>query len=91
MIHSRIIDGVMITEDWIQEQMLKLRAGTKRELTPRQEAVINCRLGHGLGVARPMTLQEIAERYCVSRERIRQIEGNALKNLVRFSRWKETP
>ncbi|MGA1840443.1 MAG: RNA polymerase sigma factor RpoD/SigA [bacterium] len=42
------------------------------------------KLRFGLQNGEPKTLEEIGRRYCVTRERIRQIEGSALKKLRRF-------
>jgi RNA polymerase primary sigma factor len=42
------------------------------------------RLRFGIGVDRPHTLEEIGERYGLTRERIRQIEGKALRKLRRL-------
>jgi RNA polymerase primary sigma factor len=42
------------------------------------------RLRFGVGVDREHTLEEIGERYGLTRERIRQIEGNALRKLRRL-------
>jgi len=42
------------------------------------------RLRFGLQNGEPKTLEEIGRRYHVTRERIRQIEGSALKKLQRF-------
>ena len=48
-------------------------------LPPRQEKVI--RLRFGVGEARDYTLEEVGERFSVTRERIRQIEAAALRRL----------
>ena len=45
-------------------------------LSPRQKEVISCR--YGIQSGKPMTLAEIGENYGVTRERIRQIEAQAL-------------
>lgn len=42
------------------------------------------KLRFGLQTGEPKTLEEIGRRYSVTRERIRQIEGSALKKLRRF-------
>ncbi len=48
-------------------------------LPPRQEKVV--RLRFGVGEARDYTLEELGEKFSVSRERIRQIESSALRKL----------
>ncbi len=48
-------------------------------LPPRQEVVL--RLRFGIGMARDHTLKELAERFSLTRERIRQIEEKALRKL----------
>ena len=49
------------------------------KLSPRERRVIDLRFG--LSDGDPRTLQEIAEEFNLSRERIRQIEGEALRKL----------
>ncbi len=46
------------------------------------------RMYYGLGYERPLTLEEIGERFNLTRERIRQIKEKALKRLRHFSRSK---
>ena len=53
-------------------------------LTPREEKVI--RLRYGLDDNHPRTLEEVGREFGVTRERIRQIEGKALKRLRHPSR-----
>lgn len=48
-------------------------------LTPREERII--RLRFGLSGEGPLTLEEVAKKYGLTRERIRQIEGGAMKKL----------
>ncbi len=49
------------------------------ELTPRQSHIL--RLRFGLGGGEPHTLEEIADKFGLSRERIRQLEKEALRRL----------
>ena len=49
------------------------------ELTPRQSHILRMRFG--LGGSRPHTLEEIASKFDLSRERIRQLEKEALRHL----------
>ncbi|MFA6586447.1 MAG: RNA polymerase sigma factor RpoD [Bacilli bacterium] len=56
------------------------------QLTPRESRVI--RLRYGLEDGRTHTLEEVGKEFSVTRERIRQIEGKALKKLRHPSRAK---
>lgn len=53
-------------------------------LTPREARVL--RLRFGLGQDRPYTLEEVGQKFGLTRERIRQIEGKALRRLRQPSR-----
>jgi RNA polymerase primary sigma factor len=58
------------------------RAAIKKALAilpPRQETVLRFRFG--IGEPRDHTLEELGERFSLTRERIRQIEQKALRNL----------
>jgi len=57
-------------------------------LTPREEQVL--RLRFGVGEQRDLTLEEVGQRFAVTRERIRQIEAKALRKLRRPNRIKRT-
>lgn len=66
------------------EETMQANLGVqKREaiaiLPPRQEAAL--RLRFGIGESRDYTLKEIEERFSLTRERVRQIEENALQKL----------
>jgi RNA polymerase primary sigma factor len=54
-------------------------AGMLKTLSPRQEKVI--RLRFGIGCQREHTLEEIGQEFNLTRERIRQIEAKALRQL----------
>ena len=56
-------------------------------LTEREEKVL--RLRFGLEDGRPRTLEEVGQRFQVTRERIRQIEAKALRKLRHPSRSKK--
>ncbi len=64
----------------LQEQTAKVL----RTLTPREQQVIKMRFGVGDGSEH--TLQEVGQTFAVTRERIRQIEANALRKLRHPSR-----
>lgn len=56
-------------------------------LPPRQEKVV--RLRFGLGGRRDHTLEELAEKFCISCERVRKIEEKALRRLqLALGEWK---
>jgi RNA polymerase primary sigma factor len=55
-------------------------------LTKREAQIL--RLYYGLGYEHPMTLEEIGERFNLTRERIRQIKEKALQRLRHASRSK---
>jgi len=60
-----------VHEEWeAAEALLK-------HLTPREQEIIRLRYGYGGSDGGPMTLQAIATRYGVSRERIRQVLAQA--------------
>lgn len=67
----------------LKEQLLEV-LGT---LTPREEKVLKLRFGLEDGRAR--TLEEVGQRFNVTRERIRQIEAKALRKLRHPSRSKK--
>lgn len=51
----------------------------RRMLTPREEQIL--RLRFGIGEKSDYTLEEVGQRFQVTRERIRQIEKRALRKL----------
>ena len=55
-------------------------------LTPRQSDVI--KLYFGIGVAHPMSLEDIGEKFGLTRERVRQIKDKAINKLRSKSRSK---
>lgn len=55
-------------------------------LTPREERVLRMRFG--IGGANDFTLEEVGEKFQVTRERIRQIEAKALRKLRHPTRGK---
>ena len=59
-------------------------AAVLQSLTPREEQIIRMRFGIEDGNGR--TLEEVGQRFSVTRERIRQIEVKALRKLRHFSR-----
>ena len=85
---ARLISGDEYLCDSIDKKILKNELTRQiQTLTPREEKVINLRFG--LDIQRPLTLEEVAREFGVSRERIRQIEAKALRKLKHHSRIKE--
>ena len=62
-----------------REQIYKLL----NELTEREKGVLALRFGMDDGT--PRTLEEVGKYFGVTRERIRQIEGKALKKLRKLA------
>jgi len=77
----------LIEDHWIQpladamfeSDVRKETAGALKTLDPNEEMVI--RLRFGIGHDREHTLEEIAKQFDLSRERVRQIETQALRRL----------
>jgi RNA polymerase primary sigma factor len=55
-------------------------------LTPREEQILRMRFG--IGQKTDCTLEEVGQRFAVTRERIRQIEAKALRRLRTTERWR---
>lgn len=64
------------TADQIMQEQLE---DVLKTLTPREETVLRLRFGIGDGY--PRTLEEVGNRFGVTRERVRQIETKALRKL----------
>jgi RNA polymerase sigma factor (sigma-70 family) len=58
--------------------------GLLAQLTVRERRILELR--YGLGAREPLTLQEIGAEVGLTRERVRQIEGEALDKLRERSR-----
>ena len=69
-------------QSFLEEELDKVL----KELTDKEERVI--RLRYGLQTGTPYTLEEVGKEFNVTRERIRQIESNALKKLRNPNRIK---
>lgn len=73
-----------------EEVMRTLRRETVQAviatLSPREEMVVRLRYGLDDGTLR--TLEEVGELFCITRERVRQIEAKALRKLRHSSRAK---
>ena len=66
-------------EDIHQEEVVNKVTQVLKTLSEREAEVLKLR--YGIGNARAKTLEEVGEVFGVSKERIRQIEANALKKL----------
>jgi RNA polymerase primary sigma factor len=74
-------------EDIANRQSLKLEIERSlNTLTERQQEVI--RYFFGIGIDHPMSLEDIGERFCLTRERVRQIKDKAINRLRNASRSK---
>ncbi len=72
--------GVLSPEEAVIHHNLKERtSAVLLTLTPREEQVIRMRFG--IGDAIESTLEEVGQRFSLTRERIRQIEAQALRKL----------
>jgi RNA polymerase primary sigma factor len=75
------------SESVINLNLREQTASVLHSLTPREEQVIRMRFGIGDGSEH--TLEEVGQRFSVTRERIRQIEAKALRKLRHPSRSKK--
>ncbi|MCK6680986.1 MAG: sigma-70 family RNA polymerase sigma factor [Thermoanaerobaculia bacterium] len=80
----RGLDGLSPEEHIVERETEELIRGAVRSLPPRQRQVILLRFA----IAQPIehTLEEVGRTLGVTRERIRQIEQDALRNLGRLFR-----
>ena len=78
-------ESVNIENDYITKQIYEdLKETIKNVLTEREYIVVSCRYGiinEVNNCPNPMTLEQVAIRFGVTRERIRQIEAKALRKL----------
>jgi len=73
-------------EELMTDSLRKEIERSLRTLTTREADVI--RLYFGLNGEHPMTLEEIGERFDLTRERVRQIKEKAIRRLKHTSRSK---
>lgn len=80
------IAGTLASPDHVYDQrdMYEILHGAVETLTPKEAKILKMRFG--LEEDEPMTLEEVGEVWGVNRERIRQIEGKALRKLRHPSR-----
>jgi len=77
LIEDRCADSSVDEE--IESNVRDESAGILKTLSPREEMVV--RLRFGIGCEREHTLEEIGQKFDLTRERIRQIEAEALRQL----------
>jgi RNA polymerase primary sigma factor len=80
-------DSVSPLDSAIAADLRSATAEMLARLTPREERVLRMRFG--IGMNSPHTLEEIGQRFSVTRERIRQIEAKALRKLVQSQRSRQ--
>jgi RNA polymerase primary sigma factor len=69
-------------EEFIQKDMVEKVMGLLEKLDPREVKILKKRFG--LGGAQDYTLKQVGEEFGLTRERIRQIEKNAIRKLGRL-------
>ncbi len=73
-------DSLIGPADAVTLQLLKEQMGEILESLSRRERLV-LKLRYGLEDGRPRTLEEVGEKFGVTRERVRQIESKALQKL----------
>jgi RNA polymerase sigma factor (sigma-70 family) len=71
-------------EEFIQKDLTAKVIGLLENLDPREARVLKKRFG--LGGAQDFTLKQVGEEFGLTRERIRQIEKNAIRKLSRLQK-----
>ncbi|OYT15404.1 MAG: RNA polymerase subunit sigma [Bacteroidetes bacterium 4572_77] len=79
-------EGVTPETELLYDSLKKEIDRAVSTLTPREADVV--RLYFGLGDSHPMTLEEIGEKFDLTRERVRQIKEKAIRRLKHASRSK---
>lgn len=77
-------NAVLPIEATINSNLREVTTRILATLTPREERVLRMRFG--IGMYTDHTLEEVGHQFHVTRERIRQIEGKALRKLAHPSR-----
>lgn len=89
---SRLIDVIENDElpkpdNLLMKESLRIEVENALATLSMREAEV-VRLYFGLGMENPLTLEEIGEKFCLTRERVRQIKEKALRRLRHTSRSK---
>lgn len=95
---TRLVDFVSdseydLEEDVIQSIIYKDLDKYLDECDLNEREILVLKMRYGIGYDEPMTLEQVGSRMGVTRERIRQIEGKALRKLrhpARIKRFKES-
>jgi RNA polymerase primary sigma factor len=82
----KIDEGITPETELLYESLRKEIERAISTLTTREADVI--RLYFGLNGSHPMTLEEIGEKFNLTRERVRQIKEKAIRRLKHTSRCK---
>ena len=77
-------NAILPIDATIQSNLREVTTRILSTLTPREERVLRMRFG--IGMYTDHTLEEVGHQFHVTRERIRQIEGKALRKLAHPSR-----
>ncbi len=80
-------NAVLPVDASIQSNLREVTTRILSTLTPREERVLRMRFG--IGMYTDHTLEEVGNQFQVTRERIRQIEGKALRKLAHPRRSKK--
>ena len=79
----RTDDSELLDEKISHESLIREINNALHILTERESEVLQYRFG--LNGKVPLTLSEVGQKYCLTKERIRQIEANALQKLRNWS------
>ncbi len=85
---DRLADPAPSSEEVLLQKQREIIIGDELALMPSRERNVIC-LRFGIGREREHTLEEVGQRYGVTRERIRQIEAKAIRKLQHPSRSKK--
>ena len=80
--NAELADENIINKESLEKEIER----SLNTLTDRQQEVI--RYFFGIGIDHPMSLEDIGERFCLTRERVRQIKDKAITRLRNASRSK---
>ncbi len=69
-----------VAELEVRERMVELLARLRENLNDKEQVILAARLLSD----EPLTLQDIADQFGISRERVRQIEANLLKKMKKY-------
>jgi RNA polymerase primary sigma factor len=79
MLYDLLIGPAPSPEERILQQDCKDLIRKELSRIPLRQRIVIC-MRFGIGVENEHTLEEIGQKYCVSRERIRQIEAKAIRS-----------